>query len=57
MGRNQPLTRTVYNYDIYRDKYKVKNGGRFGLSNVAATIVNLLGYEAPGIWDESMIQL
>lgn len=44
-------------YDNYSgDKYKVKpdNGG-FGLSNVAATMVNLMGYEAPGLWDESMI--
>jgi 2,3-bisphosphoglycerate-independent phosphoglycerate mutase len=29
----------------------------FGLSDVAATTVNLLGYEAPEIWDESMISL
>ncbi|NLY70041.1 MAG: 2,3-bisphosphoglycerate-independent phosphoglycerate mutase [Clostridiales bacterium] len=51
-----PVPFIIYD-NFYRDKYKVKTGGRFGLSNVAATIVNLLGYEAPGIWDESMIQL
>ena len=25
------------------------------LSNVAATMVNLLGYEAPDMWDESIL--
>ena len=30
--------------------------GNFGLSNVAATMVNLLGYEAPDMWDESLIK-
>ncbi len=29
--------------------------GSFGLSNVAATTVRLLGYEAPEAWDESII--
>ena len=36
------------------DKYTVK-AGEFGLSNLAATFVNLLGYDAPDFWDESMI--
>ena len=46
-------------YDNFTaDKYNVKLGrDDFGLSNVAATTVNLLGYEAPEIWDESMIEL
>ena len=40
------------------DKYEVKaDDGRFGLSNVAATMVNLLGYEAPDMWDESIIKV
>ena len=30
--------------------------GAFGLSNIAATIVNLLGYEAPEMWDPGMLQ-
>jgi 2,3-bisphosphoglycerate-independent phosphoglycerate mutase len=30
--------------------------GNFGLSNVAATMVNLMGYEAPEKWDESIIE-
>ena len=39
-------------------EYKVKLGrDDFGLSSVAATTVNLLGFEAPEIWDESMVEL
>ena len=38
--------------------YTVKaDDGRFGLSNVAATMVNLMGYEAPEMWDESIIEI
>ena len=46
-------------YDNFTaDKYSVKSDrSDFGLSNVAATTVNLLGYEAPEIWDESMVEL
>ena len=39
------------------DAYTVKKEGKFGLSNVAATVVNLLGYEAPDMWDESIIDV
>ena len=31
--------------------------GGFGLSNVAATMVNLMGYKAPDMWDESMLEI
>ena len=46
-------------YDnVCSDKYSVKaDNGQFGLSNVAATMVNLLGYEAPDMWDESIIEI
>ncbi|MBR4071373.1 MAG: 2,3-bisphosphoglycerate-independent phosphoglycerate mutase, partial [Clostridia bacterium] len=46
-------------YDnFYADKYTVKDDeGKFGLSNVAATAVNFLGYEAPSMWDESVIDV
>ncbi len=39
------------------DAYRVKTGeeGSFGLSSVAATVVNLLGYRAPAMWDPSLI--
>ncbi len=48
-----------YIYDNYSsDKYEVKaDAGKFGLSNVAATMVNLLGFEAPTVWDESIIKV
>ncbi len=40
-----------------RTDYSVKaDNGQFGLSNVAATVVNLLGYDAPAMWDESIIE-
>lgn len=46
-------------YDNFNsDKYTVKaDDGSFGLSNVAATMVNLMGYEAPDMWDESIIEV
>ena len=46
-------------YDNFgRDNYEVKaDNGTFGLSNIAATLVNLMGYEAPDFWDESMIEV
>ena len=40
-----------------RCDYTVKaDNGQFGLSNVAATVINLLGYDAPEMWDESIIE-
>ena len=46
-------------YDnYYRDAYTVKaDEGKFGLSNVAATMVNFMGYEAPEMWDQSLIEI
>ena len=39
------------------NNYKLKaDNGQFGLSNVAATMVNMMGYEAPEMWDESVIE-
>ena len=48
-----------YIYDNFSaDKYEVKaDEGKFGLSNVAATMVNLMGFEAPAAWDESVIKV
>ena len=51
-----PVPCIIYN-NVCADKYTVKaDNGQFGLSNVAATMVNLLGYEAPDMWDESIIE-
>ena len=46
-------------YDNFTaDKYTVKTDRvDLGLSSVAATTVNLLGYEAPAIWDETLVEL
>ncbi len=51
-----PVPCIIYD-NVTADKYTVKKDeGKFGLSNVAATMVNLLGYEAPAMWDESIIE-
>ena len=48
----------IFYDNFYSDKYTVKaDNGQFGLSNVAATMVNLMGYEAPEMWDESIIEI
>ncbi len=46
-------------YDnIAGDTYSVaEDQGQFGLSAVAATVVNLLGYDKPEMWDDGMIEL
>ena len=50
-----PVPCIIYD-NFYADQYSVKaDDGQFGLSNVAATMVNLMGYEAPAMWDESII--
>ena len=48
----------IYDNTDAKDHYTVKaDEGNFGLSNIAATMVNLMGYEAPAKWDESVIEL
>ena len=46
-------------YDNFSsDKYTMKaDEGNFGLSDVAATMVNLMGYKAPDMWDTSLIEV
>ena len=51
-----PVPFIVYD-NFYNDAYKVKTErADLGLSSVAATTVNLLGYEAPDMWDESLVE-
>lgn len=50
-----PVPCIIYDNTDAKEHYTVKKDGKFGLSNVAATTVNLLGYEAPEMWDESII--
>lgn len=48
----------IYDNTDAKNHYTVKaDNGQFGLSNVAATMVNLMGYEKPEKWDESIIEL
>ena len=48
----------IYDNTDAKNHYTVKaDEGNFGLSSVAATMVNLMGYEAPAKWDESVIEL
>ncbi len=48
----------IYDNTDAKAAYTVKaDDGRFGLSNVAATMVNLMGYNAPDMWDESIIEV
>lgn len=51
-----PVPCIIYD-NKFSDLYEVKYDGNYGLSNVAATLVNLMGYEAPEFWDESMIKI
>ena len=52
-----PVPFIIYD-NYYTDKYQVKaDEGTFGLSNVAATAVNFLGYKAPDMWDESVVNV
>ncbi|MBE6598006.1 MAG: 2,3-bisphosphoglycerate-independent phosphoglycerate mutase [Ruminococcaceae bacterium] len=52
-----PVPCIIYD-NRYTDAYTVREDkGQFGLSSVAATVVNLLGYEKPEMWDDGVIEL
>ena len=51
-----PVPCFIYD-NSFADNYKVIAKDTYGLSNIAATLVNLMGYEAPSIWNESMIEV
>ena len=42
-------------FAIFNEDVEIKDG-EFGLSNVAATVVKLLGLEVPSMWNESIIK-
>ena len=52
-----PVPCIIYDNTSAKEHYRVKTEGRFGLSDVAATVVNLLGYDKPAMWDESIIEV
>ena len=52
-----PVPCIIYD-NVTSGAYTVKaDEGNFGLANVAATMVNLMGYEAPAMWEESIIDV
>ena len=52
-----PVPCIIYDNTDAKNHYTVKADGSYGLSNVAATTVNLLGYKAPEMWDASIIEI
>ena len=52
-----PVPCIIYDNTDAKNFYTVKTEGCFGLSNVAATTVNLMGYKAPEMWDESIVEV
>ncbi|MBQ7379236.1 MAG: 2,3-bisphosphoglycerate-independent phosphoglycerate mutase [Clostridia bacterium] len=53
-----PVPCIIYDNTDAKNSYSVKaDNGTFGLSNVAATMVNLMGYKAPEMWNESIIDV
>ena len=52
-----PVPCIFYDNTPAKEHYRVKTEGQFGLSDVAATVVNLLGYEKPAMWDNSIIEV
>lgn len=49
-----PVPFIIYD-NLYKSKYELIDG-EYGIANIASTIVNLMGYNAPDIWEESMIK-
>ena len=52
-----PVPCIFYDNTDAKNHYSIKADGEFGLSNVAATTVNLMGYKAPDMWDESIVEI
>ena len=52
-----PVPCIFYDNTPAKEHYRVKTEGQFGLSDGAATVVNLLGYEKPAMWDDAIIEV
>ena len=50
-----PVPCIIYD-NFYGDEYEIKKNDDFGLANIAASTLNLLGYEAPDMWEESILK-
>jgi 2,3-bisphosphoglycerate-independent phosphoglycerate mutase len=62
----QPVLRTSHSLNpvpfvLYDNqsggRLQIRAGGPFGLANLAATIVNLLGFEAPRMWEPGIVDV
>jgi 2,3-bisphosphoglycerate-independent phosphoglycerate mutase len=52
-----PVPFIIYDNN-YSDMYDVTDGGgSYGLANVAATVVNFLGFKSPEVWNKSIISI
>ena len=52
-----PVPCIIYDNTDAKNHYTVKVEGSYGLSNLAATTVNMMGYKAPEMWDDSIIEV
>ena len=50
-----PVPCIIYDPHTANDYQVLTDRKDFGLSNLAATTVKLLGYEPPAVWDETMV--
>ena len=46
----------IFYDNFYASSYTVAPSDTYGLANLAATTVNLLGYDAPAMWEKSIIK-
>ena len=51
-----PVPFVIYD-PLYRGEYRMADIPEKGLSNIAATLLNLLGYEKPDDYDPSLIEM
>ncbi|MDD4421539.1 MAG: 2,3-bisphosphoglycerate-independent phosphoglycerate mutase, partial [Eubacteriales bacterium] len=50
-----PVPCFIYD-NYYSEKYEFVEGN-YGLANIAATVVTMMGLKPPAIWEKSMIKL
>ncbi len=50
-----PVPCFIYD-NFYNDNYEFVDG-EYGLANVAATVVTMMGYDAPEVWEKPMIKV
>jgi 2,3-bisphosphoglycerate-independent phosphoglycerate mutase len=53
---SNPVPFIIYD-PLYQGEYRLANIAEKGLSNIAATLLNLLAYEKPEDYDPSLIEI